>query len=470
MSDVSELARAARETPVIVIGGGIAGLVAAYECARVGMPVTLLEQSADLGGSVRDVTIDDVVIPSGAIGYAQDGAVAQLVEMLQADLQEFAPQTVARAAGATMTTTAHGLKPLPQNVLGIPGNPFAKDAVGIIGWGGAWRAYLDRLRPPLTIGHEDNLDKLVRARMGRKVAERLVAPVARAQFGASPTDVDVAVAAPELNPALTRLGSLTGAVSELLLTERPQRVTLAGGMTSLVSALAERIGELGGTIVRGATATEIVEGPESVLVRSTLAVADDDDNDASAREDTGSVVIVATPEHAARSLLASHVCLPKRTRAADSAVLTVTMQVPNTAHSWGLGVAPQPSESAIESIDDLTAQWGICTSERSRILRARVRVTGAENSAAEIEATVLADTARLLATTVEVSHLSVFAAPPHAEVSGQEQASAAIGAARSGRVIPVGAWVSGTGLDRVVSDTQAAIESVRKRALFRNRA
>src|SRR5690606_18441397 len=80
-----------------------------------------------------------------------------------------------------------------ETVLGIPANPWAPDVRRMIGWGGVWRAYLDRLRPPLTIGRERNLGSLVATRMGAKVRDRLVAPVTRATLALEPDEVDVEV-------------------------------------------------------------------------------------------------------------------------------------------------------------------------------------------------------------------------------------------------------------------------------------
>ena len=51
--------------------------------------------------------------------------------------------------------------------------------------------------------------------MGAAVLERLVAPVATGVYSAQPDGLDVAVVAPGLNQALTRTGSLSGAVAEL---------------------------------------------------------------------------------------------------------------------------------------------------------------------------------------------------------------------------------------------------------------
>ena len=46
--------------------------------------------------------------------------------------------------------------PLPRTgMLGIPANPLGEDVRAVIGWGGAGRAYLDRLMPVLRIDNRD---------------------------------------------------------------------------------------------------------------------------------------------------------------------------------------------------------------------------------------------------------------------------------------------------------------------------
>ena len=54
-----------------------------------------------------------------------------------------------RGRAGSSACPAPGAAPLPEGgVLGIPENPFAADVRRVIGWRGAWRAYVDRLRPP----------------------------------------------------------------------------------------------------------------------------------------------------------------------------------------------------------------------------------------------------------------------------------------------------------------------------------
>ena len=85
------------EPPVVVVGGGLAGLAAAYDLAESGVNVVLAEQSNRAGGrirTVRDVFDDDAWVDVGGQtsgpGYANFFYYATLFEL------EFEPQAVFR--------------------------------------------------------------------------------------------------------------------------------------------------------------------------------------------------------------------------------------------------------------------------------------------------------------------------------------------------------------------------------------
>jgi len=73
MIDPSELDARAAEKHVIVIGGGMGGLIAARECAKVGMRVTVLEASDAPGGAIRGAELDGVAVDAGAESFATRG-------------------------------------------------------------------------------------------------------------------------------------------------------------------------------------------------------------------------------------------------------------------------------------------------------------------------------------------------------------------------------------------------------------
>ena len=262
-----DLARRVLENPtrVVVIGGGAAGLVAAREIARPGFEVTVLESRSELGGSVARHRLAGIVLDAGAESFAtRGGHVAELIDDLGLGDQVVRPL----AAGAWLQLPGRAVPTPKAGLLGIPSSPLAEDVIAAVGWGGAFRAYLDRLMPVLKVGKERNLGKLVRRRMGRAVLENLVAPVTTGVYSASPYDIDVAVAAPGLNEAMTRAGSLSGGVSTLRGDAKPGSAVggLVGGMATLIDALAAD------ARARGA---ELRTGAEVVSLVPVEALADD---------------------------------------------------------------------------------------------------------------------------------------------------------------------------------------------------
>ncbi|MGH1524666.1 protoporphyrinogen/coproporphyrinogen oxidase [Leifsonia sp. L25] len=268
----------AAPTRIAVIGGGVSGLVVARECARPGFEVTVLEASDRVGGSVAPLELGGITVDAGAESFATRGG---HVAALLADLGLADDVVEPNPAGAWVRNGTRTV-PLPKaGLLGIPSSPLATDVVAAIGWGGAVRAYLDRVLPVLKIGQERRLGTLVRKRMGSKVLSELVSPVVTGVYSADPDDLDVEVVAPGLNAALTRLGSLSGAVGELRSAAKAGSAVggLRGGMWRLPAALAADIGARGGTIRTDATVVSVrpwtAPDPEDVAaVAVEAAMAD----------------------------------------------------------------------------------------------------------------------------------------------------------------------------------------------------
>ncbi|PVU83020.1 protoporphyrinogen oxidase [Cellulomonas sp. WB94] len=234
----------------VVVGAGVGGLVAARDLAAGGLRVLVVEQRATPGGSVGRHEVAGLTLDSGAESFAtRGGAVAALADELGLGARIVAPNP--RGAWVQL---ASGAGPLPRTgLLGIPADPWSRDVRQTIGLVGALRAVLDRVLPARvgtgagSAGSGTTLGALVRARMGRRVLDRLVRPVVAGVHAADPDDLAVDAVSPGLLAALAAHGSLGSAVGHLraLAPAGAAVAGLDGGMHVLVDALVTDLAERG---------------------------------------------------------------------------------------------------------------------------------------------------------------------------------------------------------------------------------
>lgn len=486
--NVDDLAARARDTRVVVVGGGLAGLAAAWQCAKVGMAVTVLEAAPELGGTLRRVELAGTTVGAGPWGWSsRGGAVDELVE--EAGLTGRVVEVEETATWLARVPKV-GAVPAPEaSILGIPENAWDESVRAVIGWGGTWRAYLDRVRPPLTIGNERNLGTLVRARMGQDVLDRLVAPLTVGGFGLDPREIDVGHAVPKLNAALTRTGSLQSAVAELRATRAeeggvPPLKSLDGGMPQLVDALAARLAERDVQIETGTRVERIVrvgDVYEVAVDEDHVLVDDEGEEGESSPTRVADLVIVATGETDARRLLGG--LLGRDLGAARSVtreiVTLVVDQSALDALPRGATVHAVPGTGAADSVVVESARWawlaGVLGAGRHLLTVA----FGSSREAPATEGLSDADAIELARSEAEAflgvelpavagAHRARFELARPASALGQPEEAAEIRARVAGisGLGVVGAWISGSGLARVVADAGDEAERVRRARLF----
>ena len=249
----------------LVTGRSIPALLAALDLAEVGLRVAIAVDARP--GEPPAAPIPD-----------PDGVVRAFLQRIAAPLPGTPSEPAAGALPSLNAPTAPLLRDrsgewAPQSsptVLGIPASPLAAENLRLLGTSAAVRAYLDRVRPLLTVGKTRELGHLVRKRLGAAALTRLVEPQIRERFGVAADVVEVALAAPGLNEALSRVGSLTAAA--LAYSERnvarETRVAPAGGGAALKAELLRKLALFGVELLDG----EIVEA--TVAGRSILAQGD----------------------------------------------------------------------------------------------------------------------------------------------------------------------------------------------------
>ena len=262
-----------RRWDALVIGGGIAGLTAAWDLVRAGLRPLLIEARGYTGGLVAAGSIGGARMDLGAEGFVVRGQ-ASTSMLAELGLRTAAPHGRPRlflpplAPGTGEQLPQWGLHRFPDHAyLGIPADPLAPDVVAIIGQEAARRAAQDADLPG-TVGTspEDPADlaSFVTARMGAGVLERLVRPIVAGIHSADPADLAADVVMPGLRRATAELGSLSAAVAAVLERRRARQdgaggrsvdAAVEGGLFRLTDALLEAI-EAGGGSVRTRTGAQ----------------------------------------------------------------------------------------------------------------------------------------------------------------------------------------------------------------------
>ena len=491
-----------RPIDVVVIGGGVAGLVAAHECAQVGLAVTVIETTDAVGGPVAGHVLDGLTLDSGAESFAvRGGTVASFIEDLGLTDQVVAPNVAGawlhlpalKQADAAMSV------PLPKaGVLGIPGSPLSDDVRRVIGWKGSLRAYADRLMPVLTIGREHSLGDLVKKRMGQRVLDRLVEPVASGVYTTSAVDLEIDVVAPGLNRALTTAGSLSGAVSALRAGAPAGSNVggLLGGMASLPAAIVAALQRHDVAILTGTTATALARsGTDDAPTWSVTVTrqADAAPTDPAAERTTSTLtaryLIIATQGAQALRLVNplgdQFDALAELDWPAPTAVTLTTLVLDAPAldaHPRGTGVlvsADAPDVTA-KALTHVTAKWAWVAEAAGpgrHVVRLSYGRAGQPNptddlSDKELQALALHDASALLGVPLAAAAVRAFArtewrdALSPATLGAPERAQQVREAVAATPAIEItGAWLAGTGLASVIPHALEAGDRIRHAAL-----
>lgn len=280
------------ERDVVIVGAGIAGLTAARDLARGGLTVTVLESTQAIGGKLRAHTVAGLQLDAGAESFAsRQGTVKALVEELGLGDSLATPNP----AGAWLQQANGRAHPLPRaGLLGIPTTPMAREVLDIVGFAGAFRAQLDSLMPGVIGAGESRLGPLVRKRMGRRVLDRLVAPVVSGVHSRHPDELDVDTVAPGLRDRLRTKDTLAQAVLALRAAAPAGSSVagLSGGVHRLAAELARELSELGVELRLGCTARDVdatgvtTEAGERIPARAAVLT--------SATPATGTPITLAT--------------------------------------------------------------------------------------------------------------------------------------------------------------------------------
>jgi oxygen-dependent protoporphyrinogen oxidase len=232
----------------VVVGAGIAGLVAARALAHMGLAVTLLD-AGDLGGAVARRHLDGLDLDVGAEGFAtRGGAVPDLLT----DLGLAERMCSARPVGTWVYRPEVSTRIPDGAVLGIPTDLGSAD-LDSLGEHAAERARLDAALPAAVGADASTLGALIRARMGDAVLDAWPRPLVAGVHRLDIETVAPDVLLPGVLDRLTERGSLAAALSG----GSPSLGGLDGGIHQIVDAIVGELLTIGAsTVPAAATAVE----------------------------------------------------------------------------------------------------------------------------------------------------------------------------------------------------------------------
>jgi oxygen-dependent protoporphyrinogen oxidase len=228
------------DQPVIIIGGGIAGLAAAYQLHRDGIPFIVLESRDRPGGVVLSEEIDGFTIDGGpdALLVQKADGVALCQELGLGD--RLVPTKLPRLA---YIQRRHELHALPAaSVLGIPTRigPFLGTALFSIP--GKLRMAMELFVPARRESADESIGAFMTRRFGREAAEYLAEPLLAGIHAGDVDRLSIQALFPRFVEAERKHGSLLRAFRAQARAHDPRASdgafrSLPGGLSELIRAL-----------------------------------------------------------------------------------------------------------------------------------------------------------------------------------------------------------------------------------------
>src|SRR5947209_8716795 len=226
-------------TDVVVVGGGIAGLAAAYELSKRGVSFVLLERASRIGGVILSEQIDGFTIDGGPDSLlTQKPEGIRLCEELGLGAR-LVPTKLSRVAYIQRGGKLHAL---PANsVLGIPTRPGPFLRSTLFSWPGKIRMGAELFIPPRRDDADESIGAFVRRRFGTEATAYLAEPLLAGIHAGDVDRLSIKALFPRFPESERKHGSLLRAFRSNPESRIPNPDgvfrSLPGGLTELTTAL-----------------------------------------------------------------------------------------------------------------------------------------------------------------------------------------------------------------------------------------
>jgi len=352
------------ERHIAVIGGGIAGLAAAWYLQQQGIQYTLFEKSQRFGGLIHTQYQGDLVIEMGPDAFITRKPWALELALalgLQGEI------LAANHTAERIYVLSNGrLIPLPDGLhLLVPTKmgPFLQSP--LLSWTGKMRLLMDYVIPPSEVDEDESLADFVTRRMGVEALDKLADPLLAGVYNAEMEHQSILATFPQYRQLEKQHGSLIRGMIEAQVNapppDKPPLVSFQRGMMELIDRLVEK---LTGQLQRNTT----IESIQRIGNDYRLLLNDNTTLDADG-------IILATPAHVTAGLLRRAVPqAAERLRAiryvgvGSASFAFLAEDIPRQLDAYGV-VIPGSAGRHIDGMQWSSAKWLYRAPEDMALLR-----------------------------------------------------------------------------------------------------
>ncbi len=198
--------------PVLIIGGGVSGLSAAYYLRQAGVAPSIVEKQPRLGGVISTSVVDGCVIEGGPDSFlSAKPAAMDLIREVGLESEVIGSNDHLRV---TYIKRDGRLVPLPDGLMMmVPTKIWPVAVSSLLGWGTKVRMGLEYFRQPaVTAGADRSVAEFVADHYGQEAVDYLAEPLLSGVYGGSPAELSVASVLPRFVEMEAKYGSLTRGV------------------------------------------------------------------------------------------------------------------------------------------------------------------------------------------------------------------------------------------------------------------
>ncbi|MCH8908209.1 MAG: protoporphyrinogen oxidase [Candidatus Heimdallarchaeota archaeon] len=260
-----------KEPLVAIVGGGIAGLAAAWFLQHARISYVLLEENDYLGGLIQTSYVDGMTIEFGADGFiTRKTEASDLVKQL--GLQEELI-TLNETDERIYILSDGKLHPLPEGLqLLVPTRiwPFIKSK--LLSRKGKFSVLLDIFAKSKVSADDESLASFVRRKFGDEMLKKLAEPLLAGVYNADSEKLIILATFPQYRELKEENGSLIRGMrsktknKKLEFNAKSQLISFKGGMSTLIDGLREK---LDGNIILNASVVQIQNNGDYMKVKTS---------------------------------------------------------------------------------------------------------------------------------------------------------------------------------------------------------